>query len=106
MKLINADKYKKDIEHYRNTICYQRNVTMDDCMRILDKQEDAFDKIRAEITAIVINGQVDEHTMFIRTGEYVKQMALEIIDRYMEGESSKIIRCSNCGNENFADKKW
>lgn len=49
MKLINADKYKKDIEHYRNTICYQRNVTMDDCMRILDKQEDVLDKIRAEI---------------------------------------------------------
>lgn len=40
------------------------------------------DKIRAEITAIVINGQVDEHTMFIRTGEQVKQMALDIIDKY------------------------
>ena len=49
MKLINADKYKKDIEHYRNTICYQRNVTMDDCMRILDKQEDVLDKIRNEL---------------------------------------------------------
>ena len=49
MKLINADKYQKDIEHYRNFICYRRNVTMDDCMKILDKQEDVLDKIRAEI---------------------------------------------------------
>lgn len=42
------------------------------------------EQIRAEITAIVINGQVDEHTMFIRTGEQVKQMALDIIDKYRE----------------------
>ena len=40
------------------------------------------DKIRAEITSIAINGQVDEHTMFIRTGEQVKKMALDIIDKY------------------------
>ena len=42
------------------------------------------DKIRAEITAIAINGQVDERTMFIRTGEQVKQMALDIIDKYQK----------------------
>ena len=39
-------------------------------------------KIRAEIDGIEINGQVDEHTMFIRTGEQVKKMALQIIDKY------------------------
>ena len=39
-------------------------------------------KIRAEVSAIAINGQVDEHTMFIRTGEQVKQVVLEIIDKY------------------------
>ncbi len=43
---------------------------------------DMLDKIRSEITAIAINGQVDAHTMFIRTGEQVKQVALEIIDKY------------------------
>ena len=43
---------------------------------------DVLDKIRAEIDGIEINGQVDEHTMFIRTGEQVKQMALDIIDKY------------------------
>lgn len=40
------------------------------------------DKIREDITAISISGIVDEHTMFIRTGEQVKQMALDIIDKY------------------------
>ena len=43
---------------------------------------DDFGKIRAEIEAISIVGQVDEHTRFIRTGEHVKQMALDIIDKY------------------------
>ena len=40
------------------------------------------DKIRAEINGIEINGQIDEHTMFIRAGEQVKRMALEIIDKH------------------------
>ena len=43
--------------------------------------------IKAEIKAIEINGQVDEHTMFIRTGEQVKNMALEIIDKHTKAES-------------------
>ena len=45
-------------------------------------QEINLDKIRAEIAAIDINGRVDEHTLFIRTGEQVKQMVLDIIDKY------------------------
>ena len=40
------------------------------------------DKIRAEIDGIEINGQIDEHTAFIRAGEQVQQMALNIIDKY------------------------
>lgn len=43
---------------------------------------DVLDKIRSEITEIVINGQIDEHTAFIMTGEQVKQMMLDVIDRY------------------------
>lgn len=46
------------------------------------EQEPVFDKIRAEIDGIEINGQIDEHTMFIRSGEQVKQMALDVIDKY------------------------
>ena len=45
------------------------------------------EQIRAEIDGIEINGQVDEHTMFIRSGEQVKQMALEIIDKYREEQT-------------------
>ena len=53
-------------------------------IKALDQEPktDVLDEIRAEIDGIEINGQVDEHTMFIRTGEQVKQMALDIIDKY------------------------
>ena len=37
--------------------------------------------IKAEIKQIIINGQIDEHTSFIRTGEQVKTMVLDIIDK-------------------------
>lgn len=71
----------------------------DDCYTIAEYQEakamaikelnqvGVLDKIRAEITAIAINGQVDEHTAFIRTGEQVKQMALDIIDKYIKEQT-------------------
>lgn len=52
--------------------------------------ENVLDKIRTEIASIDIHGQVDEHTMFIRSGEQVKQAALDIIDRYnLESEGEK-----------------
>ena len=63
---------------------YKGIITDKDCDRLckaLDN-EDVLDKIRTEITAIAINGQVDEHTMFIRSGEQVKKMVLNIIDKY------------------------
>lgn len=47
------------------------------------------DKIREEIAAIEINGQVDEHTLFMRTGGQVKQMILDIIDKYINGNKSE-----------------
>ena len=51
--------------------------------KALDEMEkhykDVLEQIRAEIDGIEINGQVDEHTLFIRSGEQVKQMALDII---------------------------
>ena len=43
---------------------------------------DVLDKIRAEIVEIVINAQIDEHTSFIRTGDNVKKIALDVIDKY------------------------
>ena len=56
--------------------------------KALDKDIN-FDKIRAEIAAIAINGQVDEHTLFMRTGEQVKRMVLDIIDKYINDNKSE-----------------
>ena len=44
------------------------------------------DSIRAEIERISINEQVNENTALIRSGGQVKQMALDIIDKYRKGE--------------------
>lgn len=63
-------------------VCYIANGTpIPDNATVCD-----IEQIRAEIDGIEINGQVDEHTMFIRTGEQVKQMALDIIDNLTKGE--------------------
>ena len=43
---------------------------------------DVLDNLRAEINAIEISGQIDEHTLFARSADGVKNMVLEIIDRY------------------------
>ena len=40
------------------------------------------DKIRAEIDNIKIYGQIDEHNLFVRSADGVKEMALNIIDKY------------------------
>jgi hypothetical protein len=45
-------------------------------------QEPVIDKIRAEIDGIEITGQINEHTSFIRTGDSVKKIVLEILDKY------------------------
>lgn len=47
-----------------------------------DRLADVLDKIRAEIDGIEITGQIDEHTSFIRTGDSVKKIVLEILDKY------------------------
>lgn len=67
-------------EPFINKPCVSSEVCEHDKNKVLDK-------IRAEIDRIEINGQVDAHTMFTRTGEQVKQMALDIIDKYTKGES-------------------
>ena len=40
------------------------------------------DNLRAEINAIELSGLIDEHTLFARSADGVKNMVLEIIDRY------------------------
>jgi len=45
-------------------------------------RERVLDKVRAEIDAIETHGQIDEHTLFARSADEVKNMVLEIIDKY------------------------
>lgn len=66
-------------EPFINKPCVSGEVCGHDKNKVLDK-------IRAEIDGIEINGQVDIHTSFVRTGEHVKQMTLDIIDKYRKGE--------------------
>lgn len=35
---ISREKYLKDVEHYKNQICYMSNVSMDDCIKICNEQ--------------------------------------------------------------------
>ena len=48
------------------------------------------DKIRAEINKIEPSGIVDEHTMFVRTAEQVKNMVLDIIDKYRGSDTDEM----------------
>lgn len=82
MTIIDADKFLTYLiysKHIDGLTCGEVKEAIEMC------KVDTFDKIRAEVTAIAISGQVDEHTIFVRTGEQVKQMALEIINKYRAG---------------------
>ena len=79
MSLIDADKFLSYLifsKHIDGLTCGEVKEVIEMC------KVDVLDKIRAEIYGIEINGQVDEHTMFIRSGEQIKNMALEIIDKH------------------------
>lgn len=81
MRLIDADKLNPDRMTNKGTVAIsQSQIAKAPTVQAIPI--DILDKIRAEINGIEINGQVDEHTMFIRDGEHVKRMVLEIIDKY------------------------
>ena len=68
--------------------------TEKDVTRLLSLEQnpktDVLDKIIAEIERIEICGQIDDHSAFIRSGENVKTMALDIIEKYKaESEDKK-----------------
>lgn len=54
----------------------------------MDEMKGVLDILRAEVAAIDTSGQVDEYTKFIRTGEQIKQMVLDIIDKYKDRAES------------------
>ena len=52
--------------------------------KMLVKQEpltDVLDKIRADVEHIEVSGRIDEHSSFIRSGEHIKNMVIDIIDK-------------------------
>lgn len=58
-------------------------ISVSDLLKKLDAVPmSVIEDIKAEIKQIVVSGQVDEHISFIRTGEQVKIMALDIIDKH------------------------
>lgn len=75
-----------DGQHFELLQMAVMNGMGDNAKKII-AQSIPLDKIKDEIDGIEINGQVDEHTMFIRTGEQVKQIALEIIDKHIKESS-------------------
>ena len=82
MRLIDADELKKHIRRCddsatRATFDYVHEDDIDDMPTV-----DVLDKIRAEIDEIEINGQIDKYTLFIRSGNGVKNIVLDIIDKY------------------------
>lgn len=89
MRLIDADELKKMFMYAEDAEYAKWSLSgviseIDDMPTVCDLEQ-----IRAEIDGIEINGQVDEHTMFIRSGVEVKKMALEIIDKYKEQTDAK-----------------
>ena len=63
---------------------YKGYITDNDCQRLCDAldMEQAVKDAIAEIEQIELSGYVDEKTMFIRTAEQVKNMALKIIKEH------------------------
>lgn len=79
MVLIDADKFLSYLifsKHIDGLTCGEVKEAIEMC------KVDVFDKIRAEVAAVATIRQVDEYTAFIKTGDQVKQMVLEIIDKY------------------------
>ena len=80
------------IERYTRNAEYERtHGSLQGCLEFrqlvewlsaLQEYKDVLNKIRAEINAIEISGQIDEHTLFARSADVVKDMVLEIIDKY------------------------
>ena len=54
------------------------------CLESL-KQEpltDVLNEIRTDVEHIEVSGRIDEHSAFIRSGEHIKHMVIDIIDKY------------------------
>ena len=93
---ISREKYLQDVEHYNNQICYVSNVSMDDCIRICNKQPSA-DVIPLSVLQEIKNKIEDcSFNHYFEYGEYIGEnpiqhricmtdKVLEILSEYMKG---------------------
>lgn len=72
-----------DEQHFELLQMAVMNGMGDNAQKII-AQGIPLEQIRAEINGIEINGQIDKHTMFIRSGNEIKKIALDVIDKYMK----------------------
>ena len=89
-------KIEKAECNYQVTECdlkFGEQITLDGELLI---PVSVLDKLRAEIDAIEAHGQIDEHTLFARSGEEVKKIALEIIDKYIANNKDLQWKMENC----------
>lgn len=72
-------------------VAIRNGTPMQNCNNCIGRNNDFFkkwvnykmlDEIKTEIEHIEISGRIDEHNSFIRTGEHIKTMVIEIIDKY------------------------
>ena len=94
MRLIDAEHLMSEVEKLKESPWFNENINGARIVRreAINIVEDLcicqeptvcdIEQIKAEIGRIEIIRQVDEHTAFIRSGEQVKQMALDIVDKY------------------------
>lgn len=97
MRLIDADEIKVNetiggANEFAECIREAVQATIDNAHTTNAIPMSVIEDIKAEIKQIVVSGQVDEHISFIRTGEQVKTMVLDIIDKH-------------CGKENTNESK-
>ena len=87
-----ADFFKSE-EYYEKGEDARLEFSPDDvrCVNRLIQRMSNLDKIKVEINKIELSGIVDKHTMFVRTAEQVKNIALDIIDKY-RNEKARVQR--------------
>lgn len=80
MTIINAEKFLGYLifsKHIDGLTCGEVKEAIEMC-----KVDDVLDKIRADVEHIEISGRIDEHSSFIRSGEHIKHMVIDIINKY------------------------
>ena len=82
-----VDNLRRYVDGKENTEKVEINVLqLNRIIKALEQEPktDVLEDIKAEIEQIATYGQIDDKTSFIRDGEMVKKLVLEIIDKHIE----------------------